>query len=422
MKSRFVRVIGNQYVFSVISEVISIISVFLFTVFQARFLGAEIKGQVATITSTLSISSIILGLGIYQAYPFYRKTSDQDMPSIFVKIALIILVLYMSTAVAITILLDISMKYTVVMIITPLKIYDQIVSEVALIENPNKRNGVNNFVYIAELLFVLILWGTAKASLIVGVIILAFEIGLRCAIFTWWLRKSIFKTGISIKPWLPKLLKFSFFPMMSVLMSSLNYRLDVLMLDGKVSDAAIGVYSIGVLLADRIWMVPDAMKGVMVSNISKGKDYREVAYVMRICNTICLMLIIGIALLGEPFINLVFGAEYAGAYAITLILILGVFPMIAYKIIASFHIVSGRQRISFILLSISVGVNVIANYFLIPVWGIYGAGLASVVSYGICSVLFIVDFCKYTKVPFKNMLLVNASDIKIIKNSIIKKH
>lgn len=421
MGNRLIKILKKQYVFSVISEIISIISVFLFTVFQARFLGAEIKGEVATITSMLSITSIVFGLGIYHAYPFYRKNASPDIPSVFVKLALIILFSYTAVAAAIVAIFNISLKYAAVMMITPFKIYDQIVSEVALIENPNRRNSVNNFVHIAELLFVLILWGVAPVSLTVGIVIITFEIGLRCLIFTWRLRNLIFRKNSEIRTYILPLLRFSFFPMLSVLMSSLNYRVDILMLDGNVPSAAIGIYSVGVSLADRIWLVPDAMKGVMISNITKGKDHREVAYVMRICNTVCLCLIVGIILLGEPFINIIFGAEYAGAYSITLILMLGVFPMIAYKIIASFNIVLGRQKISFILLSISVVANIVANSFLIPVWGIYGACIASVASYALCSILFVIDFCKQTRIPFKEMLFVNLSDIRSIKKSISKK-
>lgn len=415
------KIFKNQYVFSVIAEIISILSAFVFTIFQARFLGAELKGQVATINSILGITTVVFSLGIYHSYPFFRKNSTEDMRAAFVKIALCILGIYMAVSVATCLLLQLNLKYAAVMIITPLKIYDQIISEVALVENPNKKNGVNSFVRIAELVFVFALWQLAPASLLAGIIIIVFEVALRTTIFTWWLKDAIFQTKVRIAPLIVPLLKFSFFPMLSMLMSYLNYRLDVLMLNGKVSDAAIGVYSVGVLLADRIWLVPDAMKGVMLSNITKGKDHREVSYVMRMCNTLCLCLVLGIVVLGEPFINLVFGPEYKGAYAITLILLVGVFPMIAHKIISSYNIVLGRQKISFILLTASVVCNVVANYFMIPVWGIYGAGIASVISYAVCSVLFIVDFCRQTHTPLHTMLLVSIQDIKKLKASLLKR-
>ena len=216
-------------------------------------------------------------------------------------------------------------------------------------------------------------------------------------------------------------MKFGFFPMLSLLMTTLNYRVDVLMLNGHVADAAIGVYSVGVLLAERIWMIPDAMKGVMVSKITKGKDANETAYVIRVCNTVCLFLIVGIVALGKPFLDFVFGPEYNGAYQITLILLAGVFSMIYYKLIAAYNIAMGKQFISFVLLTIVVICNVIANLILIPRMGIYGAGLASVVSYAICSMLFILYFNKETGIKFSNMLFLKKGELDRFLKSLKRK-
>ena len=79
MFKRIFKLIRNPYVFSMIAQIIGFVIAFLFTVFQARFLGAEIKGQIATITSMTGITSIIFGFGISQAYPYYRKNSQKNV-------------------------------------------------------------------------------------------------------------------------------------------------------------------------------------------------------------------------------------------------------------------------------------------------------------------------------------------------------
>ena len=58
-------IVRNPYLLSMISKVFSVIVGFAFTIFQARYLGAEIKGQVATVNSIVSITSSVFGLGIY---------------------------------------------------------------------------------------------------------------------------------------------------------------------------------------------------------------------------------------------------------------------------------------------------------------------------------------------------------------------
>ena len=400
---------------SMISKVFSVLVGFLFTVFQSRYLGAEIKGQVATVNSIVSITSIVFGLGIYHAYPYFKRVSGKDILPVFMRISLLLLAVYGFAAALAIMLFHLSPKIVAACVLTPLLTYDGIVSYITLIEVPNRRSITDMVVNFSELVVLIILWITAPPSFIIGVIIITLKDVVKSLLFTFWWRRRVFVPSESIWPWIPKLVRFGFFPMLSLLMTTLNYRVDVLMLNDRVSDAAIGVYSVGVLLAERIWMIPDAMKGVMVSNLAKGKDAYETAYVIRICNTACLAIVVLIIALGKPFIDFVFGAEYSGAYQVTLILLAGVFSMIYYKLIASYNIAMGKQLISFILLSIGVITNVIANLLLIPMMGIYGAGIASVISYAICSVLFIIYFEREAHIPLSKMLFIGKADFNKLK-------
>lgn len=385
---------------------------FLFTIFQARFLGAEIKGQVATVNSIVSVTAIVFALGIYQAYPYYKRNSNEDILPIFMKIAVFLLAIYGVAAAAIILLVDLSIKYIAVMILTPLLVYDGIVSYITLVEEPNKRNATDMLVMLGELILVVVLWLVSEPSFLIGVFVITIKDITKACIFTFWWRKRIFVRSESIWKWLPKLIRFGFFPMLSLLMATLNYRVDVIMLNGQVPDSAIGIYSVGVAVAERVWMIPDAMKGIMVSHLAKGKDANETALVIRLCNTGCLGLVLAIAAVGQPFITWVFSAEYQGAYQITLILLLGVFSMIYYKAIANYNIAMGKQVVSFFLLTASVISNIIANCLLIPVWGIYGAGVASVISYALCGLLFMVFFRRTTHIPYSELLFIKRADIE----------
>ncbi len=415
MWSKIKKIFKNSYSLSVISKVFGVLVGFIFTIFQARYLGAEIKGQVATVNSIIGITSIVFGFGIYHAYPYFKRNSETDILPVFMKISLFMLAVYASIAAAILIIFRLPAKYIAVLILTPRLTFDKIVSYITLIGVPNKRNITDMVVVFLELVLLIILWIFAPPSFIIGVFVITIKDIVKAILFTGWWRKKIFVSSESMWVWLPKLIKFGFFPMLSLLMTTLNYRLDVLMLDGRVTDAAIGIYSVGVQVAERIWMIPDAMKGVMVSHIAKGKGPKETAYVIRISNAACLLLAVAITAVGKPLIDIVFGAEYNGAYQVTLILLAGVFSMIYYKLIAAYNIAMGKQVVSFILLGIGVVCNVIANLILIPLIGIYGAGIASVISYTICSILFIVYFCRTTKIPFRSMIIITRSDMKKLK-------
>lgn len=418
---KFFRLFKNPYVFSMISEVFSIVVAFLFSVFQSRFLGAEIKGQIATINSMLGIAAIVCGLGISQAFPFFRKNKGENMTSVFLNIAAVLLGMYILLFATAACVIKLEFKYVAVLLLTPIRIYDILLAEITLIEQPNRRNFVNICANVAELLFVFVLWLVAKPTLFYGLAIIIFKDVIRGIWFTFmWLKKFRSESKLDYRL-IKEIVKFGTFPMLSVLMASLNYRLDVLMLDGQVSDAQIGVYSIGALLADRMWLIPDALNGVMLSNLTKGKDEQEVAFVIRVCNTLCLCVVVGIVLLGKPFIDFVFGPEYSGAYSITLILLAGTFPMIYYKVISSYNGSVGKQKISFVMLSISVVLNVIANIIFIPKYGIIGAGVASVLSYMLCALLFIVYFCRTSGIGIGKMLIINRSDLGRVMSFIMSK-
>lgn len=415
------KVIKNPYTFSVIAKCFAVFVGLVFTVFQSRYLGAEIKGQVATVNSIVSITSIVFGFGIFHAYPYFKRTSEVDIMPVFLKISLIQLAVYSVISAAAIFMMDLSPKMIAVLILTPMLTYDSVVSYITLVEVPNRRSATDMAVVFSELVLLLILWAVAPPSFIIGVFVITAKDVVKAILFTVWWKDRIFVPSESLLEWTPKLIRFGFFPMLSLLMTTLNYRVDVLMLNGRVPDASIGVYSVGVLLAERIWMVPDAMRGVMVSNITKGKDARETAFVIRVCNTVCLVVCLGIIVLGAPFLNLVFGSEYDGAYQVTLILLAGVFSMVYYRLIAAYNIVMGKQMVSFILLTIGVVSNVIANLALIPLWGIYGAGFASVISYAVCSLLFIIYFCKGTGISFLDMILINRADVEKLRSKFRKK-
>lgn len=403
----------NAYSVSIFTKLSIVLIGFLITVIQARYLGSEIKGQVAYIFNVASPISILMGFGIHQAYPYYRK-KDCDVLPVFMMVALAIYFLYSLMCFPFFFLTRLS-KNSVIFILIPIMVYCRIISYISMVENPNKKNLIELLINFVELGFVTILFCFFTPSFYMGVSILLLKDLLMAFIYTYHLRNKISKIEFStLFGWIRRLIRFGFLPMLALLMTTLNYRLDIIMLGGRVSDASIGVYSIGVMFAERLWMIPDAMKEVMVSKLAKGKDIDEVCLVMRICNTVCLLVIVIMIIFGKPFIYIAFGNEYRGSYNIALVLLLGIVPMVYYKLIASYYITIRKQRLNFIFLSISVITNIIANLFLIPALGILGAAVATVLSYGICSLLFVQSFHLLEKIEYKKMFLISQSDISLI--------
>ena len=211
-------------------------------------------------------------------------------------------------------------------------------------------------------------------------------------------------------------IKYGIVPMLTVILMEINYKVDIIMLDRfYVSTTDIGIYSLGVMLAQKIWIITDALKDILLSKLAKGRTVDEVSKVTRISLFITILIIIGVICFGKPFIVLLYGKEYSGSYLVTLIIMAGVVGMVFYKMVYSYNVVNGHKNINLILLGIAALLNIIVNIVAIPHLGSLGAALASLVSYSICGIAFLMYFCIKTQTPIRNMLLINKNDIKMIK-------
>ena len=92
-------------------------------------------------------------------------------------------------------------------------------------------------------------------------------------------------------------------------------------------------------------------------------------------------------------------AEYADVYIYTPILIVAVVFMCFNQFLGSIYSATKHSKNSFWTAFVACAVNIPMNYFLIPVWGIQGAAVATLLSYLICFWARIIDARYY--VPFK---------------------
>ncbi|MBP5416488.1 MAG: polysaccharide biosynthesis C-terminal domain-containing protein [Clostridiales bacterium] len=420
--SRITRAVKNPYVFSIISKVMIVLLGFAYTVCQSRFLGKALKGDVAYIDSVTKVTFVVLGLGIHQAYPYFKKKTGKNVAPFFLRLTLLLTLIYLAFAVGLSVFFREDIQMVAIFMLTPCLVYNRIVSYINMVETPNKKNLTELIVNFFEVIAVVILWAFVPASIGWGIFLLLFKDLLLGLIYSLHLRKQFVAPAHFTLKESAEIIKFGIFPMLALLMTTLNYRVDIIMLKQFVTSAEVGVYSVGVMLAERVWMIPDALKEVMVSNLTKGKDHREVSFVIRVCNTVCIFVVAGIVALGQPFINLFFGEEYSQAYIVTIIILIGVVFMIYYKMVGSYNIVHGKQKENLLYLTIAVITNVIANLILIPQMGNNGAAVASIISYAVAAFLYTWHFSKGTGTRVRDMLLVNKEDIARVKSKIGKKN
>ena len=177
----------------------------------------------------------------------------------------------------------------------------------------------------------------------------------------------------------------------SGVMISIYMKIDQVMLKEMLNAKAVGVYAAAVKLCEAWYFVPTVFTASLFPAIISAKQKNEELYKNRLQKLYDLMVwsslsvAVPTAFLADWVIIFLYGVEFNGAANVLRIYIwAGVFTFLG---VASFKwlIAENLQHISFYLYTIGSIVNIVCNWFLIPIYGISGAAFASFISYGIAS-------------------------------------
>lgn len=420
---RIRNIFKNEYLHSVLYRMLTLLVSMAQSIILARYLGAELKGESSYVGSVVAIIAIIMSFGMHQSYPYYkRKREDDGFLDVFISLMIKYHSIVLFLVVLIGIVFSLNNNLLAILVLSPFYSYSKITGYIYLIENPISSNRYNFAALISKLLLTIVAALIFERSFIIAVVLISVDQIVRCFIFTKAISFNFVISSKELKIGI-ELLKFGFFPMLALLMSTLNYKIDVILMghmSAYVSMAGIGVYSIGQSLAEKVEIIPDTLQGVLASKLAKGSNYDEVAKVCRLCFATCLVIFFTILLIGHYLILLLYGNEYQGAYVITIITSLGLLPLGFFRLIGQYNIVNHKQHINVYLLAIAIVINVIFDLILIPVNGIVGAAIATTIGNTVCGVVFVLYFAKVTGISIYRMFVVSRNDLSTLKSIVNK--
>ncbi|ADB59404.1 polysaccharide biosynthesis protein [Haloterrigena turkmenica DSM 5511] len=167
------------------------------------------------------------------------------------------------------------------------------------------------------------------------------------------------------------------------------YQLDVMMLGVLGTTQETAYYKISLTIAEFLWIVPLALQNVLLhstSNIWSNRNHERInslaARVTRYTLLFTLLLAIGIGTLAPVALPIVYPAEYIASYGPILLLLPGCVGFaLARPILA---IGQGKGDLHVLIASTGAAAvgNIALNALLIPRYGMYGAAVATSISYG----------------------------------------
>ncbi len=209
----------------------------------------------------------------------------------------------------------------------------------------------------------------------------------------------------------------------SILLTEVEYRADIFIILFFLDATAVGIYSIAVTIAQILWYASNSVNSIYfpyLASLSENKSSNLFSIkVIKFNFIINLVLILGLGAIGSFFIEILYGKLFYEAYFVLLILLPGLLSDTVGRNLAAWLKGIGDPNIlSFVSLA-SLVINLLLNIILIPLHGIYGAAVASVVTYALRSIVLMVIFLKRTSISFTKEFTWKQEDTKYLK-SIIK--
>ena len=430
LKNKYASNLGWTF----IEKLINFISTLVVGVFLARYLGPFNFGILSYSLSYVALFSFLIGLGLDQVI----VKEIVNRPSISKLIVSTSLILKLLMFLVVFILLNTISFFS--QNSTELKLIILIVS-LGLIHHPFSVlvcyfQAIVNIKYISVFIMIskiILILGKLtmiyiKASLIDFVILDSFIfLLLSVSYFIYYIkmRKLKIKDFLKLNKKIAIILFNYSWPL---LLSSgaiiLYMRVDQIMIKEMINLDALGKYAVAVKLSEAWYFLPIIITSVFYPYIINGKKTSNKLYYNRLKQLffttiwIAILFVIFFSLFDDIIIGLLFGNEFvSNNYVIPILAISGIFVSMGY-VNGKWIIIENHTKFELIRNLIGGLLNVLLNFILIPIYGLNGAALSTLISIFIAANLSLLFFNKSRKIFVLQNLAI--FDFTIVKKTLSK--
>ena len=215
-----------------------------------------------------------------------------------------------------------------------------------------------------------------------------------------------------------KSLSYGFRAHLSNIMAFVNYRADMFILNLFMAPAFVGIYTMAVGLAEKLWILSQGISTVLLPKLGElNKDEvkrRELTpFIAR------WVLVITLAAAGTtwfiiPYVILfLYGEDFMGAVLPFRILLIGITIGASSRVLANDLAARGRPELNFYAALVIVTINISLNVLLIPKYGMKGAAIATTSAYSVNFFIKIFLYKYLSGCDFRQMFMPNSLDDRV---------
>ena len=190
---------------------------------------------------------------------------------------------------------------------------------------------------------------------------------------------------------------------------------DITMLGFMKGDYEVGLYSSAVKMANLVSQVVASLAWVVMPRMSlyfAEANYEKINEMLKktfnVLVTIGFPCAVGCVCLSQEIIIIISGAQYiAAAPALSILMIGFMFSLVGGSFLGNMVLLpSQREDVYMIVCCVATGINLVMNYFLIPLWGVNAAAATTMFASLLIMVLLIIKRDRRIKLDyvFKTML------------------
>ena len=193
------------------------------------------------------------------------------------------------------------------------------------------------------------------------------------------------------------------------LISLLNYRVGLFVVERVMGLSATGVYSIAVVAAELLWLVSSSLTQATYSRIGTPDRATAAATTLRVVQLSVVALLLAapaLWLAARSLVPWLLGPVYAPSVALLAVLLPGVLLFGgASALSAYFTNHAGAPEVPARVAALSLVLNGGLAALWVPIWGMAGAALSASLAYTVCVVLLAWLFARHAGLPPSALLL-----------------
>ena len=185
--------------------------------------------------------------------------------------------------------------------------------------------------------------------------------------------------------------------------------------------AAVGIYSIAIMMGETLWYLPRSLTVALNARVAAAMQEDAMRLTLRAVR-IALWLVIGaslaLVLIGRPLILLIFGKDFAASFPSLALLLPGIVAgAISSPIALYFTQYKSRPRINAISAAVGLAVALILNVLWIPEYGANGAAAASSVAYILVATVMAWQLRLEAGFSWRALLLLRRADVATLREA-----